>query len=77
MKPERDQLGVNPNHSPLKSRWWVYQSHRPELFEQMMNETYFTDNEQTSDLFACLEYLRIGLLKLRRMPIVPSPRSLG
>jgi hypothetical protein len=32
VKPERDQLGDNPNNTSLKRRWWAYQAHRPELY---------------------------------------------
>jgi hypothetical protein len=32
VKPERDELGSNPNNIPLKQRWWAYQAHRPELY---------------------------------------------
>jgi hypothetical protein len=35
VRPGREQLGPNPNNTPLKRRWWAYQAHRPELYEVM------------------------------------------
>ena len=35
VKPERDQLGSNPNNVPLKKKWWAYQAHRPELYSRL------------------------------------------
>jgi hypothetical protein len=35
VKPERMQLGANPNNVPLKRRWWAYQAHRPELYRRL------------------------------------------
>jgi hypothetical protein len=32
VKPEREQLGSNPNNIPLKRKWWAYQAHRPDLY---------------------------------------------
>jgi hypothetical protein len=32
VKPERDQLGTNPNNIPLKKRWWAYHAHRPDFY---------------------------------------------
>ena len=37
VKPERDELGSNPNNTPLKKRWWAYQAHRPELYKRLAN----------------------------------------
>jgi len=35
VKPFRDQLGDNPNNTPLKRRWWAYQAHRPSLYSSL------------------------------------------
>jgi hypothetical protein len=35
VKPERMELGPNPNNVPLKRKWWAYQAHRPELYSRL------------------------------------------
>lgn len=47
VKPERDQLGTNPNNTPLKRRWWAYQAHRPELYAKICTSERVLVNAQT------------------------------
>jgi hypothetical protein len=35
VKPERMQLGDNPNNVPLRRRWWAYHAHRPDLYRRL------------------------------------------
>jgi hypothetical protein len=35
VKPYRDSLGPNPVNKPLKRRWWAFQAHRPDFYEQI------------------------------------------
>ena len=35
VRPVRMVLGNNPNNTPLKKRWWAFQAHRPELYQQL------------------------------------------
>lgn len=48
VKPERDKLGSNPNNTPLKKRWWAYQAHRPELYNQIKGTGRALANSQVS-----------------------------
>jgi hypothetical protein len=52
VKPERMQLGPNPNNVPLKKRWWAYQAHRPELYERITRRTRVLCISQTGQALA-------------------------
>jgi len=48
VKPERLQLGNNPNNVPLKRRWWAFQAHRPELYAAISGLQRVIVNSQVS-----------------------------
>jgi hypothetical protein len=48
VKPEREELGPNPNNVPLKRRWWAYQAHRPELYSNIFQLRRVLVNSQVS-----------------------------
>jgi hypothetical protein len=48
VKPERLQLGNNPNNVPLKRRWWAFQAHRPELYAAIAGLDRVLVNSQVS-----------------------------
>src|SRR5207249_4002667 len=52
VKPERDQLGSNPNNVPLKRRWWAYQAHRPDLYEKLAKMKRVLAHAQVSQYVA-------------------------
>jgi methylase of polypeptide subunit release factors len=52
VKPERDNLGTNPNNVPLRRKWWAYQAHRPELYRRLLSMKRVMATSQVSAQFA-------------------------
>jgi hypothetical protein len=48
VRPERLQLGTNPNNIPLKRRWWAFQAHRPDLYAAIAGLERVLVNSQVS-----------------------------
>lgn len=52
VRPERQQLGDNPNNVPLRRRWWAYQAHRPELYARLWKMDRTLVSSQVTSHFA-------------------------
>jgi hypothetical protein len=76
VKPERDELGNNPNNVPLKRRWWAYQAHRPELYRLLEKRTRVLAQAETGPHLGFV-FLPTGWVYNKTMILLDVPTFAG